>query len=44
VRSFTSRAFVDTFTRTMGQTPGADQSGSAGSSASGGWVPAEGGA
>jgi AraC-like DNA-binding protein len=40
----TASAFVDTFTRTMGQTPGAYRSGSAGSSASGGRVPAEGGA
>jgi AraC-like DNA-binding protein len=40
----TASAFVDTFTRTMGQTPGAYRSGSAGSSTSGGRVPAEGGA
>jgi AraC-like DNA-binding protein len=40
----TTSAFVDTFTRTMGQTPGAYRSGSARSAASAGRVPAEGGA
>ncbi len=40
----TTSAFVDTFTRTMGQIPGAYRSGSARSAASAGRVPAEGGA